>query len=154
MTQYIFRLNNTHPPGPVMVQYASPERAQYVNPERAKYISPEGAPYTKKPLKIRGLNKICRDDWIRTSDPQHPMLIRYQAALRPEKRCKNKINFPNSTRNCDNSHRFTQCNLKLIPSDHFRASSSCAYPFWACASPSTHQQQEFLRMSSSHELKS
>lgn len=27
---------------------------------------------------------FCRGDWIRTSDPQHPMLIRYQTALRPE----------------------------------------------------------------------
>ena len=27
---------------------------------------------------------LCRDDWIRTSDPQHPMLIRYRTALRPE----------------------------------------------------------------------
>lgn len=27
---------------------------------------------------------FSRDDWIRTSDPQHPMLIRYRTALRPE----------------------------------------------------------------------
>ena len=26
----------------------------------------------------------CRDDWIRTSDHQHPMLVRYRTALRPE----------------------------------------------------------------------
>ena len=25
----------------------------------------------------------CRDDWIRTSDPLHPMQVRYRAALRP-----------------------------------------------------------------------
>jgi hypothetical protein len=29
-------------------------------------------------------NGFCRDDWIRTSDHQHPMLVRYQAALHPE----------------------------------------------------------------------
>lgn len=28
-------------------------------------------------------NTISRDDWIRTSDPQHPMLVRYRTALRP-----------------------------------------------------------------------
>ena len=33
---------------------------------------------------------FCRDDWIRTSDPLHPMQVRYQAALHPEKPCKNK----------------------------------------------------------------
>lgn len=27
---------------------------------------------------------IRRDDWIRTSDPWHPMPVRYQAALHPE----------------------------------------------------------------------
>ena len=27
---------------------------------------------------------MCRDDWIRTSDPLHPMQVRYRAALRPE----------------------------------------------------------------------
>jgi hypothetical protein len=27
---------------------------------------------------------ISRDDWIRTSDPLHPMQMRYRAALRPE----------------------------------------------------------------------
>ena len=27
---------------------------------------------------------FCRDDWIRTSDPKHPMLVRYRTALRPE----------------------------------------------------------------------
>jgi hypothetical protein len=26
----------------------------------------------------------CRSDWIRTSDPLHPMQVRYQAALHPE----------------------------------------------------------------------
>jgi hypothetical protein len=26
---------------------------------------------------------LCRDDWIRTSDPLHPMQVRYRAALRP-----------------------------------------------------------------------
>ncbi len=36
-----------------------------------------------------GLSR-CRGDWIRTSDPQHPMLIRYQTALRPEQGCKYK----------------------------------------------------------------
>lgn len=33
---------------------------------------------------------FCRDDWIRTSDPLHPMQVRYRAALHPERRCKNK----------------------------------------------------------------
>lgn len=33
---------------------------------------------------------FCRDDWIRTSDPLHPMQVRYQAALHPELRRKNK----------------------------------------------------------------
>ena len=33
---------------------------------------------------------FCRDDWIRTSDPLHPMQVRYQAALHPETPCKNK----------------------------------------------------------------
>jgi hypothetical protein len=28
---------------------------------------------------------FCRDDWIRTSDPLHPMQVRYRAALRPER---------------------------------------------------------------------
>ena len=28
---------------------------------------------------------LCRDDWIRTSDPLHPMQMRYRAALRPER---------------------------------------------------------------------
>jgi hypothetical protein len=27
---------------------------------------------------------FSRDDWIRTSDPLHPMQVRYRAALRPE----------------------------------------------------------------------
>ena len=27
---------------------------------------------------------VRRDDWIRTSDPLHPMQVRYRAALRPE----------------------------------------------------------------------
>lgn len=27
--------------------------------------------------------QVCRGDWIRTSDPQTPSLVRYQAALRP-----------------------------------------------------------------------
>ncbi len=28
--------------------------------------------------------KNCRDDWIRTSDPTHPMRVRYRAAPHPE----------------------------------------------------------------------
>ncbi len=36
---------------------------------------------------------ICRDDWIRTSDPLHPMQVRYQAALHPEKERKYNIYF-------------------------------------------------------------
>ena len=27
---------------------------------------------------------ICRGDWIRTSDHQHPMLVRYRTALHPD----------------------------------------------------------------------
>ncbi len=38
---------------------------------------------TKKPPLSRRL-LLCRDDWIRTSDPLHPMQVRYRAALRPE----------------------------------------------------------------------
>ena len=30
------------------------------------------------------MSRFCRDDWIRTSDPLHPMQVRYRAALRPE----------------------------------------------------------------------
>ena len=37
--------------------------------------------YLNKPLAWR---KTSRGDWIRTSDHQHPMLIRYRAALHPE----------------------------------------------------------------------
>ena len=37
---------------------------------------------TKKPPLSRRL-LLCRDDWIRTSDPLHPMQVRYRAALRP-----------------------------------------------------------------------
>jgi hypothetical protein len=29
------------------------------------------------------VSHVCRDDWIRTSDPLHPMQVRYRAALRP-----------------------------------------------------------------------
>ena len=29
-------------------------------------------------------NKNGRDDWIRTSDPLHPMQVHYQAVLRPD----------------------------------------------------------------------
>jgi hypothetical protein len=32
-----------------------------------------------------------RDDWIRTSDHQHPMLVRYRTALRPERELKNDL---------------------------------------------------------------
>lgn len=35
---------------------------------------------------------FSRDDWIRTSDPLHPMQVRYQAALRPAFRGAN-LNF-------------------------------------------------------------
>ena len=31
---------------------------------------------------------FCRDDWIRTSDPLHPMQVRYRAALHPERGAK------------------------------------------------------------------
>jgi hypothetical protein len=31
---------------------------------------------------------VRRDDWIRTSDPLHPMQVRYRAALHPERGCK------------------------------------------------------------------
>jgi hypothetical protein len=36
--------------------------------------------------KLNGLLSFVfgRDDWIRTSDPLHPMQVRYRAALRPE----------------------------------------------------------------------
>ena len=37
---------------------------------------------TKGPHFREGLI-LCRDDWIRTSDPLHPMQVRYRAALRP-----------------------------------------------------------------------
>ena len=38
------------------------------------------------PVKITGIVYyiLCRVDWIRTSDPLHPMQVRYRAALHPE----------------------------------------------------------------------
>jgi hypothetical protein len=45
----------------------------------------------KKPIIVLSNNGQSRDDWIRTSDPLHPMQVRYRAALRPEnpdKGCK------------------------------------------------------------------
>ncbi len=37
----------------------------------------------QKETVIRQSLFIGRDDWIRTSDPLHPMQVRYRAALRP-----------------------------------------------------------------------
>ena len=34
----------------------------------------------------RGVGKNGRGDWIRTSDPHTPSVMRYQAALRPDQR--------------------------------------------------------------------
>jgi hypothetical protein len=34
----------------------------------------------------RALNGNGRGDWIRTSDPHTPSVMRYQAALRPDRR--------------------------------------------------------------------
>ncbi len=38
---------------------------------------------TKKQNPFGSAFYFCRDDWIRTSDPLHPMQVRYQAALHP-----------------------------------------------------------------------
>jgi hypothetical protein len=32
----------------------------------------------------KGSKKFCRDDWIRTSGPHVPNVVRYRAALHPE----------------------------------------------------------------------
>lgn len=39
---------------------------------------------TKKPTQLRKLFLIRREDWIRTSDPLHPIQVRYRAAPLPE----------------------------------------------------------------------
>jgi hypothetical protein len=42
------------------------------------------------------VSPFSRDDWIRTSDPLHPMQVRYRAALRPENLLsKGRKNTPN-----------------------------------------------------------
>ena len=38
----------------------------------------------KPPLRGGFAGFICRDDWIRTSDPYVPNVVRYRAALHPE----------------------------------------------------------------------
>jgi len=48
---------------------------------------------TKTPENQEFLFFNGRDDWIRTSDPQHPMLVRYQAALHPERSAKLRLIF-------------------------------------------------------------
>ena len=42
---------------------------------------------TASPNNQSGLEKIGRDDRIRTYDPHTPSVMRYQAALRPDRQC-------------------------------------------------------------------
>ena len=45
--------------------------------------APDEAHQDKKPTLAKAMGGRSRDDWIRTSDPLHPMQVRYRAALRP-----------------------------------------------------------------------
>ena len=45
---------------------------------------------TASPNNQSGLEKIGRDDRIRTYDPHTPSVMRYQAALRPDRQCLNR----------------------------------------------------------------
>ena len=44
----------------------------------------------RKPLHRRGFSIFRREDWIRTSDPLHPIQVRYRAAPLPEP-CNNSL---------------------------------------------------------------
>ncbi len=49
------------------------------------------------------MNLLCpssRNDWIRTSDPLHPMQVRYQAALHPEPSFKMVCKYIIFTKKC------------------------------------------------------
>ena len=61
-------------------------RGKHGSKQRSKQNQKEHIQLVVKPLKY-ALNcfSVCRDEKIRTSDLQHPMLARYRATLHPER---------------------------------------------------------------------